>query len=358
MLLSIDDYKGCFYEQGMQFYTRDCAVRNKNVFNFATEPVMDSEQEEEYGDLPPQGVITFSRDGNQWGASFLYGFEPVVLGASFKPTGHSVSIEPYDADLELDERTGLRVFIAGSGQVFLDEPLATFDEQSGGESGAFERGGISKLKIIDGWLYACGGNRGFGKRLGKGKWQSFTQFFPFDKNAPVEGYGFEDFDAFNEQDIYLVGGRGDVWQFDGKKARQIPIPTNVNLETVCCGDDGEVYISGAKGMTFHRRGDRWERVENEEPYEDSSNLPFRDMVWHEDKVWATNDDGLWVIENNVIKEADIPDWVRDCYGSLSTGDGVLLLAGEAGAVFRENGEWHKILLFGEMEALLKAEKGR
>jgi hypothetical protein len=38
------------------------------------------------------------------------------------------------------------------------------------------------------------------------------------------------------------------------------------------------------------------------------------------------------------------------------GDGVLLLAGLYGAVFKENGQWHEIVLFNTMEKLLALEE--
>lgn len=62
--------------------------------------------------------------------------------------------------------------------------------------------------------------------------------------------GFEDFDGWSESDTYAVGGYGDVWHFDGKGRRQIPFPTDKPLKSVCCGGDGQVYISGYEGVTF------------------------------------------------------------------------------------------------------------
>lgn len=348
MSITKDEYRRRFKADGLYYGFRDCVVRDRDIFVFIAEPELTEEDKAEYEekdwsfDLAPKGIITFIRDdpvGDQWSGGFLSWITPIV-GASLKPASHSVSIERGPAYGRYENFN----FVTGSGPAYEDEPL-----------GDLLRGAVRHMKMIDGWLYVCTGNRGLGKRLGRGKWQSCNECFP----KPDKGdynKGFADFDAFSESDIYLAGGRGDVWHFDGKKSRQIPIPTNIELKTVCCGGNGEVYISGEKGMTFHGRGDRWERVENEEPYEDPSTLPFRDMVWYEDKVWASNDYGLWVIENNTIKEADVPDWVGKCSGDLSVGDGVLLLSGYHGAVFRENGEWHKILLFNEMEALLAAEE--
>ena len=347
MYITLDEYQKIFHWEGRQWF-RDCVVRTRDILYFVTTPEyseeqMTEEEENEWNpDLRPKAILLFHRSqeaGKQWSGSAKSGWQPMVLGASLKPAGHSVSIEMAPTFPSMAHKC----HVQGSGQAYDDKPL----------EGGFVRGAIGHMKMIDGWLYACTGNRGFGKRLGKGKWQSFSEHFPETEND----CGFEDFDAFNERDIYLVGGRGDVWHFDGKKARQIPIPTNINLRTVCCGGDGEVYISGLNGKTFHGRGDRWEKVGNKEQYEDPSTLSFRDMVWYGGKVWATNDYGLWVIENNTINEADVPDWVRDCSGDLSVGDGVLLLSGISGAVFREDGEWHKIVIFQEMEELLNAKKG-
>ena|GEM_PF-742759 len=365
MFISVKEYKSVFRALGYQFKISDCVVRNNELLALLIKAVgteeLEAEEEQKQWDpaLRQKGVVQWNRKSKQWAVLVEGGLEPMLIGVSHEPASHIVSIEQYLSDFEPDEREeigGMRSLILGSGSPYKDTPLGRFNASEGAD-GAFLRGAVTKLKTVDGYLYACGTLRSFGKRIGQGKWISYTQHFPTVDPSKGLRVGFNDFGAFSEYDIYLAGFRGDVWHFNGIKSRQIPIPTNIDLETICCAGNGEVYISGAKGMTFHGRGDRWERVENEEPYEDPVDLHFRDMVWYEKKVWATNDDGLWVIENNTIKEANVPDWVQDCSGNLSVGNGVLLLAGEGGAVFRENGEWHKILLFDEMEALLAAEEG-
>ena len=270
MLITLDDYRKIFHWEGMQWF-RDNVVRTKDILYFVTTPEFSDEQiaEEEKNNwnpnLRPKIILLFHRSGEvaeQWSGSAKSAWQPMVIGASLKPAGHSVSIERASTFPSLAHKC----HVQGSGQAYDDMPI----------EGGFIRGAIGHMKMIDGWLYACTGGRGFGKRLQKGDWQSFNECFPVPHVEVIEGddfdlalvemlepLGFSDFDAFSEFDIYLVGGSGDVWHFDGKKARQIPVPTNIELETVCCSDNGEVYISGAKGKTLHGRDDHWETVESE-----------------------------------------------------------------------------------------------
>jgi hypothetical protein len=85
-------------------------------------------------------------------------------------------------------------------------------------------------------------------------------------------------------------------------------------------------------------------------------LPFRDMVWYEDRGWCTSDYGLWTIHKGKIGRPEVPATVSACSGNLSVGDGVLLLAGLYGAVFKEDGQWNEIVIFDTMEKLLALEE--
>ncbi|MDR0701435.1 MAG: hypothetical protein LBF61_03335 [Azoarcus sp.] len=355
MLITVNEYKKYFKWHYAGFWFRDCVVRDKDIFVFVTEPSLTDEQveEEEKNDWDPnlrtKGIIIYVRDeplGKQWSAAFR-NWNAMVIGASQKPASHSVSIERTSVYPSLD----LRCFVTGSGPAHEDTPL--------GREGDFDRGHIGKLKSLEGYLYACGGGRSFGKRLGDGQWQSFSQDIPLpDGSGKTAGqFGFEDFDGWSETDIYAAGGRGDVWHYDGKKWRQLPFPSNIPLTTVCCGGDGNVYISGYGGNTFMGGGDRWKHLSGMGLSGALGlSLPFRDMVWYEDRVWCTNDYGLWTIHKGRMKRADVPTTVRACGGNLSTADGVLLLAGLYGAVFMENGQWNEIVIFDTMEKILALEE--
>ena len=238
----------------------------------------------------------------------------------------------------------------GSGSAYGDKPLSSFGlSQKNGADGNFKRGHIARLKALDGYLYACGGGRAIGKRIDKGQWQSFSQLIP-DGYDEGNHTSFHDFDGWGENDIYAVGGLGDVWHFNGQDWRHIPFPSNFPTSAVCCGGDGNVYIATYNGF-FMGRDNHWKNIGGI-----GTDLPIKDMVWYEDQVWCTNDYGLWTITNGQVRRADVPSEVSACAGNLSVGEGVLLLAGLYGAVFKENGEWQTIVHFSVMQTLIALEK--
>ncbi|MNF88094.1 hypothetical protein D3C84_705800 [compost metagenome] len=163
--------------------------------------------------------------------------------------------------------------------------------------------------------------------------------------------GFESLDGFSRSDVYAAGGKGDVWHFNGQQWRRIDFPSNLAIETVCCGGDGRVYISGYEGHTFVGRGDTWKKIRTREDI----SLAFKDMVWYEDRVWCTNDYGVWWIVGDQLVKANIPAFAQISAGHLSARDGVLLLAGFYGAAYLENGQWHQIFSYSEMVDRCKAE---
>lgn len=278
----------------------------------------------------------------------MQNWQQTMIGAAQKPLNQAIMIERVSTYPSFDHQC----FVTGSGPAYEDKPLTSFNlTKQNGADGNFIRGHLGRLRSLDGYLYACGGGRAFGKRLDKGQWQSFSQFIPDEDGNHT---GFDDFDGWGENDIYAVGGLGDVWHFNGTDWRQIPFPSNYPTSAVCCGGDGNVYIATYNGI-FMGRENRWKNIGNI-----GTNLPIKDMVWYEDKVWCTNDYGLWTIDNGRVARADVPATVSACAGNLSGGDGVLLLAGLYGAVFKEDGEWNVIVHFSVMEklvALERAEKG-
>lgn len=355
MLVSLETYKKIFSWK-YRFWFRDCVVRNKDIFVFVMEPSCTDKQVEEEEEnnwdssLRIKAFFNFIRSvepEKQWGAKFLQNWQQIMIGAAQKPLSQAVMVERVSTYPSFDHQC----FVVGSGPAYEDQPLTSFDLKENGADGSFLRGHLGRLKSLDGYLYACGGGRGFGKRLDKGQWQSFSQFIP---NEIGNHRGFDDFDGWGENDIYAVGGLGDVWHFNGTDWRQIPFPSNYPTSAVCCGGDGNVYIATYNGI-FMGRENCWKNIGNI-----GTNLPVKDMVWYEDKVWCTNDYGLWTIYNGRVARADVPADVSACAGNLSVGDGVLLLAGLYGAVFKEDGEWNVIVHFSVMEklvALERAEKG-
>lgn len=323
------------------FYVYGCAVRDRTRFGFIAdrwytdEEVEEEEKNRTGSDYRDKRLVTFFRNGEpgkQWGSTLLSGWGTVYVGAATKPQSQVIALEMEDTS----------TYVNGSGVSYRDTPV---NECKGNP---VRRGAISRTKMIDGYAYICGGNRCVGKRLGKGEWFSHSEVIP--KLADWSDGGFDDIAGFNENDLYAVGGKGDVWHYNGKTWQQLAFPTNIWTTTVCCGGDGNVYISCYEGLTFMGRENRWKKI-----YDGGISLGFKDMVWHEGKVWCTNDNGVWTIENGKLASASgLPSDIRVCSGSLSVNDGVMLMAGLGGAAFMENGQWHNLFLRGEMEQAVRA----
>jgi hypothetical protein len=336
MLITPEDYLKLFH----RYYIIDCAVRSKDMLVFLAVRVYTNEEvaEEEENDWDPayrdKHVVTYFRDDppdEQWASTLYEGHGYMVVGAAEKPLNQCIAIDKSD-----DFLTAI-----GSG-VIEDETITSNSPNKP------LRGGIRKTKTLNGYAYVCAGNRSLAKRLGKEQWFSHNDSIPHVKGT-MGDEGFEDFDGFSETDLYAAGGKGDVWHYNGESWRQIPFPTNSWVKSVCCGGDGQVYISCYEGLTFMGREDRWKKIH-------SGGIPmgWTDMVWYEDRVWCTNDNGLWTIhEGKVAYASDLPSEIRVCSGSLYVNDSVMLLAGLGGAAFRENGQWHSIFLTGRMEKTLR-----
>ena len=307
----------------------DCVVRSKKFFYFSLredytqwdhwKDGMEAPSEENLS----RRIVCFSREKTslkRWGHVELSGYRNLRSGISKLPKEQYVGI-----DLEGS------VYVIGGGENEIEENVPTW------ESNGPNRGTISSCRTIDGYLYVTGLGRSVGYKTGKNTWSSLTQGIPYDYEKDQGKCGFEDIDGFNVNDIYCVGGKGDVWNFNGKKWQQIYFPSNLDLYTVCCAGDGHVYISGYGGTTFKGRGDKWKKI-----YKGQMAIPFKDMVWYEDKVWCTSDYGLWTIENEKLEIADVDDEVKIASGYLSTEDGVLLLAGYNGAAYKQDGKWHSL----------------
>lgn len=341
MLITLDEY-----EKGLHtYYVYDCVVRDRNMFVFVADSwYADKEVEEEERnkwdpDFRPKRILPFFRDaleGDRLGWETLNQWGRIRGGAALAPTNQFIGVE-----LQND-----RVFVSGAGEVYEDLPL------TGPLPNNPNRGGIIRIKTLGGYAYVCGGNRSFGKRIGRGQWMSHNPNIPTVKKASLRN-GFRDFDGFSETDIYVAGGSGDIWHFDGENWRPIPFPSNANIQTVCCGADGNVYISCYEGLTFMGRGDRWKKI-----YDGGIRLGWRDMVWHGDCAWCTNDNGIWtILDGKVEEKRDLPSDIRVCAGNMYVNDGVLLVAGLGGAAYLEDGQWQAIFLRGVMEKQLRERKG-
>lgn len=318
-LLSIDEYKKRF--QG--FGVRDCAVAARGCFCFVALQDWDDDKPRPFEE-ELQTRLTCFRPNNAkpWVTAPLDGFGGLMCSGPATDEALCVSV---------DRRGQVYRKLEVNGEVESEIP--------GGKGKGPCRGGVTKVKPLNGYLHGCAGFRSVFKRLGVNQWQEVGPLPP----AGSGDVGFKDFDGFSETDIYAAGGRGDVWHYDGQAWSRISFPTNMWLESVCCGQDGFVYIGAQAGTVYRGRGNEWKRI-----HKGDLSLPFKDMVWFGDRVYATNDYGLWEIQGEQVERSSQPIEITNCAGNLSVADGQMLMAGAYGAALHDGTSWTRLFSLIEL----------
>ncbi|WP_235435215.1 hypothetical protein, partial [Ralstonia solanacearum] len=301
-ILSIDEYKKRFSGFGI----RDCAVETRGIFYLVKLQDWDNSKPRPFEEELETRLTRLELQGEpQWRTVKLDGFSGLMACGQLIPEATCICVD-----------RGGQVCNKGVGPVEIENNIP------GGLGKGPSRGAVTSLKKIDGWLYGCDSSRSLFKRVDRNQW---VEIGPL-PSAKKGRSGFDDFDAFSETDIYAAGGKGDVWHYDGKAWHAVPFPSNMWIESVCCGQDGYVYIGAQSGSVFRGRSNEWKLI-----HKGDLSLPFKDMVWFGDRIYATNDYGLWEIKDGVVAASNTPIEITNCSGNLSVGDGVMLLAGHYGA---------------------------
>lgn len=316
-----------FAERILGYNPVGCAVRNDDFFYLLLTENYTMWRDFDYddGDEPADAalirrLLTINpHSGMALGTAELFGFSYPSCAVTFHPQ-EKLIVGSLDTNL----------YTIGSGAAGLEAQLSKKHRD--------QMRTIQRMRTIDGWAYAAGGIRGVGVRREADRWEWLTPTPPKNDRVKPMDTGFADIDGFSANDLYAVGGKGDVWHCADGLWRQLAFD-ELYLNTVCCGADGRVYISGQGGQTYVGRGDEWRKLSGP-----ALSQAFHDMQWHDGKVWCANDYGVWWIEEGErLVRAELADGIMLCAGRLSALGDTLLLVGEGGAAYRQKGEWQ--LLF-------------
>ncbi|MDR1887934.1 MAG: hypothetical protein LBQ81_00865, partial [Zoogloeaceae bacterium] len=122
-------------------------------------------------------------------------------------------------------------------------------------------------------------------------------------------------------EMYAVGGHGDVWMYNGKEWRATGFPTNEQLATVTCAGDGNVYISSEGGSLWQGRKSTWKSI-----YRGVSSIPWNDAVWFEDKLWLASDYQFKVWNGKSLESVTHQGKRVPIQGHMDARDGLLVVA--------------------------------
>ncbi|MCG7392485.1 hypothetical protein MHY87_06165 [Microvirga sp. ACRRW] len=316
------------------FRITGCAIRSRDAFYFVA--IADSpNRARPESDLTTRVIPYFFEEiEKRWGHINYTGYSRTLAGTSQNPESKFVGVD-----------RGGQVMVVGGGKMEIEDI-------PGGRTGPI-RGSVNRVRTINGFTHICSNNRGLARRDGTNLWTSLCGNLPIkpDPDGFGDAYGFNDFDAFDDGEVYCVGGQSDVWRFDGASWTQIDVPGNhseasnfltkagskvarVPLHSVCCAGDGYVYIGGPDGSVWKGRNEKWKLI-----HDDRLSSSFKDMVWFQDRVYCTSDYGLWEIVNDEVRPCDVSEEITLCSGNLAVADGVMLLAGEGRAAYHDGHEW-------------------
>jgi len=321
MLISPDQYQRLF----AGYRVTGCAVRSRSVLYLVAQSYR--ELDADSADDPAQDarvltkVIVYFADKpeqDRWKSVTFKGFDSLIAGVAAHPLEQFVGV---DADGH--------VVSMGSGEKTHESRIP------GGPLGP-RRGGIRKTKTLDGYLFACSGYRGLGRRDAESQWVTLCDTLSFEPAGSSLNYGFDDFDAFPDGEMYAVGGKSDVWRLRGGRWEPLAFPSGHPLSTVCCGKDGRVYIGTGHRAIFRGKGNEWSLIRSGNAW---STDPCRDLVWFRDRVYGIDGSQLIEISGGEVQSVDVPPDVRACCNHLAVGDTVMLVASEMGAAFHDGSAW-------------------
>ena len=192
---------------------------------------------------------------------------------------------------------------------------------------------IRNTRTVDGLVIACGMRRQVYQRVAEGKWVDISA--PF--SEPDEEAGFEAIDGYSLKELYAVGWKGEIWQYNGTKWTNRTSPTNVILSGVCCAADKIVYIAGKDGVLIKGRNATWEIIE----WEDDVDVDLWDLCWFGGKLYVAAISNLYTLNGNHLDEVDFGEIeVSSCY-SLTEAQGVLWSIGNQDVLSFDGTSWQR-----------------
>ncbi len=108
--------------------------------------------------------------------------------------------------------------------------------------------------------------------------------------------GFNVIDGFGCKEIYAAGSNGEIWRNDDKLWHEIQTPPSVHLHSLCCANDGYVYIDGKSGIFIRGRHDSWEIVD----------INIEETIWgihgFKDKLYLVANTGVYLYRNGIFEK--------------------------------------------------------
>lgn len=201
-----------------------------------------------------------------------------------------------------------------------------------------KRGPLREIRgIANGRAYAVGTCRQAYVRDGEGQWRCIDPSAQ-GGDVPITDTSFESIDGFNEQEIYVVGWEGEIWQYDGDRFTRRASPTDLALHKVRCPADGHAYACGQLGTLLRGRNDRWEVIEHGGTREDLWGMEFFDG-----HLYVSSSRAVYRLEHGKLEPVDFGDDLPGTCYHLSAADGIMWSIGAKDVMEFDGSAWKRIL---------------
>lgn len=301
------------------WYITDCAVRSHSILYLCLRQDLPEEQLALAWDhdIPTRlFVLNLANPEAPFGARTLEGYNRPRVGVALKPLAQGLLVA---------RNNDGQVSVLGGGRKFPDEFI-----NPGKVPMTF------RVKTIDGLAYSIGGGRSIYKRIDLDNWVKIDAGFP--KVDASSAQGFDDMDAFSPDDMYAVGGHGDVWHFNGNTWKQMDFPSSVRLATVTCAGDGNVYISGEGGRLWVGRESTWTSI-----YKGGSSILWNDVAWFGGQLWLSSDYQFCIWNGKELVRVTHKGKSVAAGGHMDVRDGLLGIASPTHCWTFDGSEWRTIV---------------
>jgi hypothetical protein len=193
-------------------------------------------------------------------------------------------------------------------------------------------GYVNAIRQIGDHLYVCGSGGQVYRRDSSG-WRHIADELKTPAPQPSLETGvaldelgvhdFADIDGYSSNDIYVAGGSGEIYHFDGKNWTRSKVETTELLNAIHCAENGEVWVCGFNGTIL--KGNQKSGFKDVSHYDD--NMIFSSVRVFEGKTYLAASEGLFVFNEKTGRVENVTA------GSLGAVDNANVLDSRDGALW-------------------------
>ncbi len=211
-------------------------------------------------------------------------------------------------------------------------------------------GYVNAIREIGSSLFACGSGGQVYQRQ-NGNWTDISGNLKIAVQTPdlmtgfsMDELGNRDFvgiDGFAANDLYVAGGNGEIYHYDGKGWVRCEVATDELLNWIRCGENGEVWACGFNGTVL--RGNRVAGFASVSHFDD--NMIHNSIALLGDKVFLASNEGLFrhVEDKAKLKKVDTGLALDDEDANIvDAADGVLWYFGYKLIAWYDGNRWTSV----------------